>query len=425
VLAAEDIPQPAQPEPPDEPIPAGPTAATSASGAGRSAPPTARPAPAADGAVTPHPAEVAGRARPAGRLYIYLAAAAGAGKTIAMLDEGQRRRQRGADVVIGFMEDHGRPATQARAAGLEIVPRQITEYHGARFQEMDTGAVLRRHPDVALVDELAHTNLPGPGRHPKRWQDVLDLLAARIDVITTVNIQHVESLADTVQQLTQVRVGERVPDWVVRRADQIAFVDSSPEQLRGRMQYGTVYAADQVPQALTHFFRADNLIALRELALRFLADEADEEFLSDLAARRRPGRAPAAERMLVAIGPVQGAEVMIRRAARMAAGIHADLDVVHVASQDEGHQNGSDGFARLRKVASDVRATWHDVRSDNDLVAVLIDYARSEQATQIVVGSSQRSRWQELASGGSIVTRLSRLATRAGIDVHVVALREE
>jgi two-component system sensor histidine kinase KdpD len=425
VLAAEDIPQPTQPEPPDDPIPSGLTAATSASGAGCSAPPTARPAPAADGAVTPGPADIAGRARPAGRLSIYLAAAAGAGKTIAMLDEGQRRRQLGADVVIGFMEDHGRPATRARSAGLETVPGQVTEYHGARFQEMDTCAVLRRHPDVALVDELAHTNLPGPGRHPKRWQDVLDLVDAGIDVITNLNVQHVESLADTVEQITQVRVRERVPDWVVRRADQIELVDSSPEQLRGRMQYGTVYAADQIPQALTHFFRADNLIALRELALRFLADEADEEFLRDLAARRRPGRAPTAERMLVGIGPVPGAEAMIRRAARMAGGIQADLDIVHVARQNESHESGDDGLVRLRKVASDVRATWHDLRSDDDPVAALIEYARNEQATQIVVGSSQRSRWQELASGGSIVTRLSRLATRAGIDVHVVALREE
>jgi two-component system, OmpR family, sensor histidine kinase KdpD len=358
----------------------------------------------------------------ASHLSVYLAAASGAGKTIAMLDEGRRRSELGADVVIAVVEDHGRPLTRAHAAGLEIVPRRSSEYHGATFEEMDLGAVLSRNPGVALADELAHTNVPGAGPNAKRWQDVLDLLDAGIDVITTVNIQHVESVADTVEQITQVRVRERVPDWVVRRADQIEFVDASPGKLRHRLLQGDIYPAGQVSQALTHFFRADNLTALRELALRFLGDEPAEDFARHLA-RLRAGARTAAERMLVGVAPAPGAEAMVRRAARMAARIQAELEVVNVASQDAVRRDGDDGLTRLRHVAADVGATWHDLDADN-LASALVAYAKNEQVTQIVVGSSQRSRWQELIGGGSIVGRVSRLAAQAGIDVHIMALRE-
>jgi two-component system sensor histidine kinase KdpD len=355
-------------------------------------------------------------------LRIYLAAAPGAGKTIAMLDEGRRLRAQGADVVIAFVEDHDRPVTQAHAADLEIVPRRAWEYHGARFEEMDLDGVLRRNPRVALVDELAHTNVPGSGRNAKRWQDVLDLLNAGIDVITTVNIQHLESVADTVEQITQVRARERVPDWVVRRADQIEFVDSSPGQLRHRLLQGEIYPAGQVSQALTHFFRADNLTELRELALRFLAND-EEEFARHLARLRAGARGDTTERMLLGVTRAPGAEAMVRRAARIAAGIEADLDVVHVTRRDIGRPGRDDGLARLRHLVVDVGATWHDLDAD-DLVSALVEYAKNEQVTQIVVGSSQRSRWRQLIGGGSIVGRVSRLAARAGIDVHIVALRE-
>jgi two-component system, OmpR family, sensor histidine kinase KdpD len=356
----------------------------------------------------------------ASHFRVYLAAAAGAGKTIAMLDEGQRRRALGADVVIAVVEDHERPLTQAHAAGLEIVPRRASEYHGARFEEMDLDAVLRRKPGVALADELAHTNVPGAGPNAKRWQDVLDLLDAGIDVITTVNIQHLESVADTVEQITQVRVRERVPEWVVRRADQIEFVDASPGKLRHRLLQGEIYPAGQVSQALTHFFRTDNLTALRELALRFLAGEPAEDFARDLARIRARDDG---ERMLVGVAPVPGTEAMVRRAARMAARIQAGLEIVNVASQDAVGRSREDGLARLRHVAADVGATWRDLDAD-DLASGLVAYAKHEQVTQIVVGSSQRSRWQELIGGGSIVRRVSRLAGQAGIDVHILALRE-
>jgi two-component system sensor histidine kinase KdpD len=359
----------------------------------------------------------------AGHFRVYLAAAAGAGKTIAMLDEGQNRRALGADVVIAVIEDHDRPLTRAHATGLEIVPRRVSEYRGARFEEMDLDGVLRRNPGVALADELAHTNVPGAGLNTKRWQDVLDLLDAGIDVITTVNIQHLESTADTVEQITQVRVRERVPDWVVRRADQIEFVDASPGQLRHRLLEGEIYPAGQVSQALTHFFRSDNLTVLRELALRFLADEPEEEFVRYLARLRAHARPDTAERMLVGVTADPGAEAIVRRAARIAAGIHADLDVVHVASQRAARRGPDDNLARLRHVVADVGATWHDLDAD-DLVSALVEYAKSEQVTQIVVGSSHRRRWQELTGGGSIAGRVSRLAAQAGIDVHIMALRE-
>jgi two-component system, OmpR family, sensor histidine kinase KdpD len=359
----------------------------------------------------------------AGHFRVYLAAAPGAGKTIAMLDEGRRLRAQATDVVIAFIEDHDRPVTQAHAAGLEVVPRRTWEYRGARFEEMDVDGVLRRSPNVALADELAHTNVPGAGRNTKRWQDVLDLLDADVDVIATVNIQHLESVADTVEQIAQVRVRERVPDWVVRRADQIEFVDSSPGQLHHRLAQGEIYPAGQVSKALTHFFRTGNLTVLRELALRFLADEPEEEFVRYLARLRAHARPDAAERMLVGVTAAPGAEAIIRRAARMAAGIQADLDVVHVASQSAALLGPGDGLAGLRTVVADVGATWHDLDAD-DLVSALVEYAKSEQVTQIVVGSSQRSRWQELTGGSSIAGRVSRLAARAGIDVHIVALHE-
>jgi two-component system sensor histidine kinase KdpD len=255
----------------------------------------------------------------AGHFRIYLGAAAGVGKTIAMLDEGHRHRDRGADVVVGIVESHSRPVTEARPADLEIVPRRVVEHRGAMFEEMDLDAVLSRHPKVVLVDELAHTNVPESGRHEKRWEDVLELLDAGIDVITTLNVQHLESIADAVGRITDAQVRERVPDWIVRKADQIELVDSSPEQLRRRMLHGNIDPTEKIPQALTNFFRADNLTALRELALRFLADETEEELLKYL--ERHPPQVPweTTERVMVGVTAAPGTDVLIRRASRMAA----------------------------------------------------------------------------------------------------------
>src|SRR6516162_121363 len=238
---------------------------------------------------------------PRGNLKIYLGYAAGVGKTFQMLQDAQLAAKQADDVVIAYFEPHERPDTIAQVQGLEAVPNRRIQHRNRSFEEMDLEAALRRRPKVALVDELAHTNVPGAGPHEKRWQDVLDILAAGINVITTVNIQHLESIADEVEHLTGAPVRERVPDWVVRKANQIELVDSSPEQLRRRMLHGNIYPKDKVPHALANFFRTDNLIALRELALRFLADETDEELLEHLRRHQAEGVWETCERLMVAV----------------------------------------------------------------------------------------------------------------------------
>ena len=359
----------------------------------------------------------------AGHFRVYLGAAAGVGKTYDMLNEGKRRLERGTDVVVGFVETHGRPLTAALLEGFEVVPRKVVEYRGSRFEEMDLDAVLARKPKVALVDELAHTNVPGSGRHAKRWEDVLELLDAGIDVITTVNIQHVESLADAVEQMTGVRVRERVPDWVVRKANQIELVDSSPEQLRRRMLHGNIYPADRVPYALTHFFQTDNLIALRELALRFLADETEEELLEHLRRHSENRVWETCERFLVAVTAAPGTDMLLRRAARMAARAKGELSVVHVTSSDAKPDKAKATLEALHALARDLGADWHELVNPDPAQAIAA-FASEHQVTQIVLGSSQKSRWQELTGGGQIVRRVIRRAGDLGIDVHVIARRE-
>ena len=368
-------------------------------------------------------ADATGVVEAAGHFRIYLGAAAGVGKTYAMLNEGNRRQERGTDVVIGFVECHGRQRTEEMIDGQEVVPRKKVEYRGSLLEEMDLDAVLTRHPKVALIDELAHTNVPGSGRHAKRWEDVLEILAARIDVITTVNIQHLESIADEVEHMTGAKVRERVPDWVVRKADQIELVDSSPEQLRRRMLHGNIYPKARVTLALSNFFRTDNLIALRELALRFLADETDEELLEYL--RRHESKVvwETCERVMVAVTAVPGTDGLLRRAARMASRLKAELDVLHVAASDATRPGDRKSIDKLGELAADVGARWHEVQGD-DPARAIAKFAQEHQITQIVIGSSQRSRWQQLTGGGSNVTRVIREAGPLGIDVYVMALRK-
>ncbi len=270
----------------------------------------------------------------AGHFRIYLGAAAGVGKTYDMLNEGKRRLERGTDVVVGFVECHKRPLTEKLLEGFEVLPRKVVEYRGSHFEEMDLDAILARHPKVALVDELAHTNVPGSGRHAKRWEDVLELVDAGIDVVSTLNIQHVESLADAVEQMTGTHVRERVPDWVLRRANQLELVDSSPEQLRRRMLHGNIYPPDKVPYALTHFFQTDNLIALRELALRFLADESEEELLEHLHRHSDKRLWETRERILLALAGAPGSDVLLRRAARLTSRSKGELSVVHITDPE-------------------------------------------------------------------------------------------
>ena len=250
-----------------------------------------------------------------GKFRVYLGAAPGVGKTFAMLDEGWRRKTRGTDVVVGLVVTHGRAKTQAQIRDLEVVPPRRINYRGTTWEEMDVDAILARHPAVVLVDELAHTNVPGCGNE-KRWEDIEDLLVAGIEVISTVNIQHLESLNDVVSQITGVVQRETVPDIVVRRADQIELVDMSPEALRRRMAHGNIYPAEKVDAALGHYFRVGNLAALRELALLWVADRVEDSLQAYMTAHGITGRWETRERVLVAITGAAGGDHLIRRAAR-------------------------------------------------------------------------------------------------------------
>src|ERR1700677_3225356 len=253
-----------------------------------------------------------------GHLRIYLGSAAGVGQTYAMLGEGHRRAERGADVVVAFAEAHGRPQTSALLDGLETVPRTRVSYRGATFEEMDLDAVLARHPQIALVDELAHTNVPG-SRHEKRWQDVNELLDAGIELISAVNVQHLESVTDVVEQITGVVQRETVPDAAVRAADQVELVDMTAEALRRRMAHGNIYPPEKIDAALTNYFRTGNLTALRELALLWLADKVDEGLKKYRAEHSIHGTWEARERVVVALTGGPEGDTLIRRAARIAA----------------------------------------------------------------------------------------------------------
>ncbi len=372
-------------------------------------------------AAATEPSKAADTVEAAGHFRIYLGAAAGVGKTYAMLGEGRRRYERGADVAIGYVESHGRRKTEEMIDGLEVIPRHAVEYRGTRLEEMDLDAVLARRPAIALIDELAHTNVPGSGRHEKRWQDVLEILAAGIDVITTVNIQHLESIADEVEELTGTRVRERVPDWVVRKANQIELVDSSPEQLRRRMIHGNIYPADRVAQALTHFFRTENLTALRELALRFLADETDEVLLERLRRRQTDLVWETTERIMVTLTGAPGDESLLHRSARIATRVRADLEVLYLLPSDGIARDGR-GVQQLRQLAADLGAHWYEL-SDDDPPTTIAKFAREHQITQLVLGSSKPSRWHRL-TGGSNLARTLREAGALGIDVHVIARQQ-
>jgi len=359
---------------------------------------------------------------PTGRFRIYMGAVAGVGKTFAMLDEGWRRHRRGTDVVIGFVETHGRPRTAELIRDLEVVPRKVVSYRDTQFEEMDLDAVLARRPEVALVDELAHTNVPGSGRHEKRWQDVLEILEQGISVVTTVNVQHLESIADAVERMTGSPVRERVPDWVVRLADQTELIDSSPEQLRRRMMHGNIYPSAKVHDALTHFFRTENLVALRELALRFVADETEEELLAYLRDRRPDEMWDTTERIMVAITGAPGTDAVMRRAARLAARMKGDLHAVHVVASESSRRDAA-AVEVLHRVADDLGAEWHEIVRD-DPARALVDFATEHQVTQIVLGSSRRSRFEEMTRG-SVVQRVLRFASDRAVDVHVIARRDD
>jgi two-component system sensor histidine kinase KdpD len=359
--------------------------------------------------------------KPTGRFRVYLGAAAGVGKTCSMLDEGWRRFQRGAEVVVGFVETHKRPYTLEQLRDLPVLPRKQVDYRGSVWEEMDLDAVLARKPEVTLIDELAHTNVPGSGRHEKRWEDVIEILDAGIAVITTVNIQHLESLADPVERITGVSVRERVPDWVVRKADQIELIDSSADQLRRRMLHGNIYPAEKVPAALNGFFRAENLAALRELSLRFVADETEEELLEYLRSRGASGELwETTERIMVAVTGAPGNASVIRRAARIAARLKAPLIAIHVLGGDADARQTS--TAELEELVRAVGGTWQTVEGE-DVAKTIFAAAVDQQITQIVLGTSRLTRWQSMTRG-SVIQAILRMASENDVDVHVIARRD-
>ena len=358
-----------------------------------------------------------GRTTPRGQLRIYLGAAAGVGKTFAMLGEGHRRAERGADVVVGFAESHGRPQTEALLDGLEVVPRKKLTYRGATFEEMDVDAVLARKPQIALVDELAHTNVPG-SRNEKRWQDIEELLDAGIDVISAVNIQHLESLNDVVEQITGVPQRETVPDAVVRAADQVELVDMTAEALRRRMAHGNIYPPEKIDAALTNYFRSGNLTALRELALLWLADKVDEGLQKYRAEHDIKKTWEARERVVVAVTGGPEGDTLIRRAARIAArATGGDLLAVHVTKSDGLTGANPANLARQRQLVESLGGTYHQVVGDN-IAEALLTFAQAENATQLVLGASRRSWLLALLTGPGIGSRTIR--DSGPIDVHIV-----
>ena len=338
-----------------------------------------------------------------GELRIDLGAAPGVGKTYAALNEAHRRLERGTDVVVGLVETHGRARTEALLAGLEVLPRTVLDHRGTELRELDVDAVLARAPEVCVVDELAHSCAPG-SRHEKRWQDVEELLAAGIDVISTVNVQHLESLGDVVERITGVRQRETIPDAVVRAADQIELVDITPEALRRRMAHGNIYRPEKIDASLAHYFRTGNLIALRELALLWVADQVDVALQRYRTAEGVEEVWEARERVVVAVTGGPESATVLRRAARIARRSgSADLLCVHVLRGD-GLATAWSAGPEMRRLAEDVEASFHTVVGD-DVPATLLEFARTANATQLVLGTSRRSRWRGWSTPGSAPRR--------------------
>jgi len=339
-------------------------------------------------------------------LKIYLGYAAGVGKTYRMLEEARALHDRGVDIVIGYFEPHGRKETIARTQGLELTPRRVLSYGGSLFEEMDTGAILRRRPAVAVVDEFAHTNIPGSER-AKRWQDVRVLLDAGIDVLTTMNVQHLESLNDHVWHVTGVRVRETVPDWVVDEADEVIFVDLTPRALRNRLERGVVYAPDKAQRAIENFFTEGNLSALREMAMRHTAHEVEEKLT--LPPNHRE------ERLLVCITGRPASANLIRRAKRVADYLQAACLAVHVAVAPRS----SEAADRHLTFARNLRIETH-VLEAADVALAITEFARAKAVTQIFMGRSAPPPWWN-PFGETVVQRIVRRAQ--DMQVTIVAER--
>jgi len=369
---------------------------------------------------------------PRGSLKIYLGYAAGVGKTFQMLEEARSAKQRGVDIVIGYIEPHARPDTIAQALGLESIPCRAIEYRDRYFSEMDSDAVLRRKPQIAVVDELAHTNIPGSQR-TKRWEDVQILLDAGIEVWTTMNVQHIESLNDQIWQITGIRVQETVPDWVVRQAAEIVAIDVTPEALLNRLKRGAIYKPEVVQKALSGFFKGANLVALRELTLRQAAHEVDHRqtafdettgFPVPRIANTRPDNQPddqTQERILIHITAAASTAMLIRRGRRVADYLHADCIalVVQKRTPSERQRKESAVIEKHLRFARSLRIETRVIESDDSAEAV-VEFARRNQITQIFVAHS-RKRFSKLFLRGNLAESIVRRAN--DLQVTVVADR--
>ncbi|QCB49717.1 sensor histidine kinase KdpD [Rhodococcus sp. PAMC28707] len=354
-----------------------------------------------------------------GDLRIYLGAAPGVGKTFAMLGEAHRRQERGCDVVAGVVETHGRARTAGLLEGIEQIPLRSIQYRGSTAHELDVAAIIERNPSLVLVDELAHTNTPG-STHEKRWQDVEELLDAGIDVVSTLNVQHLESLNDVVEQITGVPQRETVPDSVVRGAEQIELVDVAPEALRRRLSHGNIYAAEKVDAALSNYFRQGNLTALRELSLLWIADQVDAALTKYRSSHDITDTWETRERVVVSVTGGPESETLLRRASRIASKSSAELMVLHVIRGDGMAGVSAPQMGKVRKLAASLGASMHSVVGD-DVPSTLLEFARGANATQLVIGTSRRSRWARIMDAGIGATVIQHSGK---IDVHMVTHAE-
>lgn len=360
-----------------------------------------------------------------GRLKVYIGPAAGVGKTYQMLEEAHALKKRGVDVVLAFIEPHGRAETTALIEGLEVIPRRRFEYRGVMVEEMGLDAVLARRPQVAIVDDLAHTNVPGC-RHKKRYQDVLELLDAGINVICAFNVQHLESLNDLVKQATGVVVRETVPDSFLRQADQVVNLDLAVEDLLDRLRAGKIYGQDKIPWALEHFFKAENLSILREIALREVAENVDRAVSAQIPADEAARKAAASNRVMVCLSSHSPhGTALLRRGSRMAGRLNTDWFVVYVETPSEApHRIDAETQRHLLENIEKARELGAEVvrLQAKDPVPALIEFARSHGVAHIIVGRSQQPWWRQLL-GQSVTLRLARKAE--GFDLHIVSFESE
>lgn len=360
-------------------------------------------------------AEASPQEKTKGNLKLFLGYAPGVGKTYSLLSEAIRRSSRGEDVVIGVVESHGRKATADLATQLETVPRKKIEYKGTVFEEMDVDAIIARHPQVAVVDELAHTNIPG-SKHRKRYEDILELLDARIDVLSTVNIQHIESIAPTVRSITGITVRETVPDWLLQVAAETVMIDLTPEALQNRMSRGDIYSHEKVEQALKNFFRRGNLIALRELALRQVAEQVDRSLESYMEMKDIRESWPVRERIAVCISAHPRAQYLIARAARMARRMDADLYAVHVETDNRMEEPEKSTLDANIQFATSLGAKVARLKGSGVADAVAA-FVREKHITQVIFGRAAVEGWRKLLYMNAI-NRFLREAP--AVDVHIV-----